>query len=157
MPAASAGILLYRLDDKGVQVLLVHPGGPYWSKRDLGSWSIPKGEYGADETPEIAARREFAEETGRRADGPMIPLGTIRQKAGKRVEAFALEGDFDVESLNSELFELEWPPRSGRLQSFPEVDRAAWFNLAEAHERILAGQRPFLDRLAHFVADSGPR
>jgi predicted NUDIX family NTP pyrophosphohydrolase len=131
-----------------VRVLLVHPGGPLWAKRDLGAWSIPKGEYGEDEDPLAAAIREFAEETGARPHGAFHPLGELKQAGGKLVTAYALEGEFDVGAFRSNLFEMEWPPRSGRRRSFPEVDRAEWFPLADARAKILAAQRPFLDRLA---------
>ena len=143
----SAGILMYRRAADGIRVLLVHPGGPFWSKRDLGAWSIPKGEHGDGEEAEAAARREFAEELGREFQGRLEPLGEIRQQAGKVVTAFAAEGDFDVADLASNHFEMEWPPRSGRRQSFPEVDRAEWFTLPVARQKIIAGQRPLLDRL----------
>jgi predicted NUDIX family NTP pyrophosphohydrolase len=128
-------------------VLLVHPGGPYWRKKDAGSWSIPKGEFTHGEDPEAAARREFAEELGATPTGPLQDLGEVRQAGGKRVRAFALEGNVDVGAIHSNEFELEWPPRSGRTQAFPEIDRAAWFALPQARKKILAGQRPFLDRL----------
>lgn len=147
MPTHSAGILLYRRHGGGVQVLLVHPGGPFWAKRDLGAWSIPKGEFAADEEPEAAARREFAEELGVEPADPLISLGEIRQKGGKVVVAFAAGGEFDPATLQSNLFEVEWPPRSGRRQAFPEVDRAEWFDLDAAREKIIAGQLPLLDRL----------
>ncbi|HEY0179971.1 MAG TPA: NUDIX domain-containing protein [Dokdonella sp.] len=143
----SAGILLYRRDRAGLRVLLVHPGGPFWRGRDDGAWSIPKGLVAAGETAEAAARREFAEELGTTAAGALSPLGRVRQRGGKWVEAFALEGDFDVAALRSNTFELEWPPRSGRRTPFPEVDRAEWFTLAEARVKILDGQRELLDRL----------
>jgi predicted NUDIX family NTP pyrophosphohydrolase len=146
----SAGILLYR--DRGcgaeLRVLLVHPGGPFWAKKDEGAWSIPKGEYDEGGDPLAVARREFEEELGRPAPaGDVIDLGELVQPSRKRVTAFAVEGDFDPSSLRSNLFELEWPPRSGRMQSFPEVDRAAWFTPDEARAKILPGQRPFIDRL----------
>jgi predicted NUDIX family NTP pyrophosphohydrolase len=147
MPAQSAGILMYKCRRGEIEVLLVHPGGPFWQRKDRGAWSIPKGEFAQGEDPELAARREFAEELGRIPAGPLRALGHIRQRGGKQVEAFALEGDFEVESLSSNSFEIEWPPRSGRVQSFPEVDRAAWFTLAEARGKINAGQQPLLDRL----------
>jgi len=153
MAATSAGILLYRSAGDDVLVLLVHPGGPFWSKRDLGAWSIPKGEFGADEQAEIAARREFAEELGVEPAGPLLPLGEIKQKGGKRVVGFAVEGELDVATIRSNRFEMEWPPRSGRMQSFPEIDRAEWFASTEAREKIIAGQRPFLDRLTAIVGD----
>jgi predicted NUDIX family NTP pyrophosphohydrolase len=147
MPAESAGILLYKRQAGALVVLLVHPGGPFWRNKDAGAWSIPKGEHGPGEDAEAVARREFAEELGLPLLGSLTSLGRIRQRAGKQVEAFAVEGDFDVERLSSNAFEIEWPPRSGRRQSFPEVDRAAWFALAEARGKINAGQLPLLDRL----------
>ncbi|HEV2901431.1 MAG TPA: NUDIX domain-containing protein [Pseudaminobacter sp.] len=147
MAARSAGTLVYRNRAKAIEVLLVHPGGPFWQKRDLGAWSIPKGEYADHEDAEATARREFTEETGWTIAGEMTPLGDIRQKAGKTVSAFAAEGDFDPATLASNSFEMEWPPRSGRVASFPEVDRAGWFALADAREKIIEGQRPLLDRL----------
>ncbi|WFU11459.1 NUDIX domain-containing protein (plasmid) [Rhizobium sp. CB3090] len=143
----SAGILIYRRTQSGMLVLLVHPGGPFWRKRDEGAWSIPKGEYPEDEPAETAARREFAEEMGHLPEGRLQPLGELRQKGGKHVTAFALEGEFDVAALRSNLFEIEWPPGSGRLQSFPEVDRAEWFTLTDARRKILGSQLPFLERL----------
>ena len=152
MPARSAGILLYRRARGAVQVLLVHPGGPFWRNKDGGAWSIPKGEYGPGEAAEAAARREFAEELGHPVVGALTPLGAVRQGAGKEVEGFAVEGDFDVERLASNVFEIEWPPRSGRRQSFPEVDRAQWFAVAEARAKINAGQLPLLDRLEALLA-----
>jgi predicted NUDIX family NTP pyrophosphohydrolase len=148
MAKKSAGILPYRRSNSGLQVLLVHPGGPFWQSRDLGAWSIAKGEYGDDEQPEAAARREFAEETGWEVRGaPLLPLRELRQRGGKLITAFAVEGDFDTATLRSNMFEMEWPPRSGRVQSFPEIDRGEWLDLAQAREKILAGQRSFLDRL----------
>ena len=143
----SAGILLYRRQDTQLLVLLAHPGGPFWARRDEGAWTIPKGLIEADETAEAAARREFREELGAEADGPLIPLGSVRQRGGKHVDAFALEGDFDTGNLQSNTFEIEWPPRSGRKQAFPEVDRAAWMDLPLARAKIIEGQRPLLDRL----------
>ena len=148
MAAKSAGILLYRHAAGAIEVLLVHPGGPFWSRRDLGAWSIPKGEFNADEEPEAAARREFAEELGIELSGELVPLGEIRQKAGKQVVAFAIEGNLDVAAITSNSFEMEWPPRSGRRQSFPEIDRAEWFDLETAGEKIIPGQRPFIERLS---------
>ena len=151
MAPRSAGILVYRKVAEGIEVLLVHPGGPFWARRDNGAWSIPKGEYSDVEDAETAARREFAEETGWTIDDRLKPLGEVRQKAGKSVIAFTLEGDFDVESLNSNRFEMEWPPKSGSVASFPEVDRAGWFTLAQAHEKIIEGQRPLLAHLHALV------
>lgn len=147
MAARSAGILLYKRKDRALLVLLVHPGGPFWRNKDAGAWSIPKGECAEGEDAESAARREFVEELGRLPPGPLLPLGRIRQRGGKLVDAFALEGDFDVERISGGSFEIEWPPRSGRRQSFPEVDRAAWFLVPEARQKITAGQHLFLDRL----------
>jgi predicted NUDIX family NTP pyrophosphohydrolase len=146
--ASSAGILMYRLTGPRLEVLLVHPGGPFWRNKDDGAWSIPKGEMGEDdEDASVAARREFLEETGCALSGPLEPLGDIRQRGGKRVTAFAVEGDLDVDAVKSNTFEMEWPPKSGRMQSFPEVDRASWFDLPAAHVKILESQRPLLDRL----------
>jgi predicted NUDIX family NTP pyrophosphohydrolase len=141
----SAGILLWRHGAKGAEVLLGHFGGPLWARKDEGAWAIPKGLVEADETPEQAARREFAEELGFPAEGELMPLGRIRQRGGKIVEAFALQGALDAEAISSNRFTLEWPPRSGRMRSFPEIDRAAWFTLAEARERILPSQAQILD------------
>ncbi len=147
MPKTSAGLLLYRRAPAGLEVLLVHPGGPFWQAKDLGAWSIPKGEIGPDEDPLAAARREFQEETGFEASGPAAALGQLRQPGGKVVHAWALEGDADPGALRSNTFSMEWPRGSGRLQAFPEVDRAEWFGLAEARRRILPGQAAFLDAL----------
>src|SRR4029453_15200473 len=152
MASQSAGILMYKCRHGLIQVLLVHPGGPFWQRRDAGAWSIPKGQPAEGEPLEAAARREFAEELGQRPAGPLQALGRVRQRGGKQIEAFALEGDFDVDRLVSNSFEMEWPPRSGRVQSFPEVDRAAWFTLAEARHKINAGQQPLLDRLEALCA-----
>ena len=135
-----------RMGDELV-VLLVHPGGPYWAKKDLGSWSIPKGEHDESEDPLAAAVREFQEETGGRVQGPFNPLGQITQSNRKTVSAWAAEGDFDPTTLKSNLCEIEWPPKSGKKQLIPEADRAEWLSLHEARSKILAGQRPFLDRL----------
>ena len=147
MPKTSTGLLLYRRAPAGLQVLLVHPGGPFWQSKDLGAWSIPKGEIGPDEDPLAAARREFREETGFEASGPAVPLGHLRQPGGKVVHAWALEGDAEPSELRSNTFSMEWPRGSGRFEAFPEVDRAEWFGLAEARRRILPGQAPFLDAL----------
>jgi predicted NUDIX family NTP pyrophosphohydrolase len=135
-----------------LRILLVHPGGPFWRNRDEGSWSIPKGEYGPDEAPEAAARRELAEELGHVTEGALHPLGEVKQRGGKRVVAFALEGDLDATTIRGNEFQLEWPPGSGRIQSYPEVDRAEWFSLPAAARKILSGQLPFLDRLAEVCA-----
>ena len=147
MAPESAGILMYRRRGRGLEVLLGHFGGPYWAKKDEGAWAIPKGLIEPGETAEAAARREFAEEIGTRLEGPLTPLGRIRQKGGKFVEAFAIEGDLDAGAIVSNHFTLEWPPRSGRFQSYPEVDRAAWFTLEEARAKMLASQHPLLDLL----------
>jgi predicted NUDIX family NTP pyrophosphohydrolase len=144
---------MYRRDRDETRVLLAHPGGPFWRRRDDGAWSIPKGELGAHETAETAARREFREELGVEPRGSLHPLGRIRQRGGKYVEAFALEGDFDPAALRSNTFDLEWPPRSGRVETFPEVDRVAWMTLAEARVKLLASQLPLLDRLAQWLGE----
>ena len=154
MPQESAGILLYRRKRDGLHVLLAHPGGPFWHARDDGAWSIPKGGPMPDETPEQTARREFEEELGMAATGELAPLGRLRQKGGKWVEAFAMEGDFDPARLSSIMFRMEWPPRSGRFSEFPEVDRAQWFPLDKARRKMLESQRPLLDRLEALVGDA---
>ena len=143
----SAGILLYRLQDGKIEVFLVHPGGPFWAKRDEGVWSIPKGEYEAGEDPLAVAKREFQEETGFEIDGPLRPLSALKQPNGKTISAWAVEGDVDATALTSNTFTLEWPPKSGRVREFPEVDRGAWFDLPTARIKLLAGQRGFLDQL----------
>lgn len=155
----SAGILLYQLDGDELLVLLAHPGGPYWSRKDDGAWSIPKGEIAAGEDAAAAARREFFEETGFRVSGELLPLGTARQSGGKVVEAFAAAGELYPEKISPNSFSLEWPPRGGKLQNFPEIDRVAWFTIDEAHEKINAAQRPFLDAVARIARDhpSGTR
>lgn len=150
MSSKSAGIILYR-KRRELEVLLVHPGGPFWRNKDLGAWSIPKGEYPDEEDAESAARREFAEELGLEMTAPLTALGQAKQRGGKLVTAFAAELDLDPRSLRSNNFEMEWPPRSGKRQSFPEVDRAEWFRLEEARKKINAGQRPLLDRLAQLA------
>jgi predicted NUDIX family NTP pyrophosphohydrolase len=151
MPLDSAGLLLYRRSPD-LEVLLAHMGGPYFARRDDGAWTIPKGEYDVDEDPLAAARREFAEELGSAPPtDPGTPLGTVRQRNGKQVTAWAIEADFDVETLVSNTFEIEWPPRSGRQQSFPEIDRAAWFTVEAARPKMIAGQAALLDRLLAIV------
>ncbi len=155
MPKTSAGILLFRRRPRGVEVLLVHPGGPFWAKKDDGAWSIPKGETESGEDTVVAAKREFDEETGAAIAGALIDLGTFRQPSGKIVAAFASEGDFDPASLQSNLFAMEWPPRSGKTVEFPEADRAAWFGLEEAQRKILKGQRPILAALADRLSRKG--
>lgn len=152
MMKRSAGILPYRRLNKVLQVLLVHPGGPFWQSRDLGAWSIAKGEYDERELPEAAARREFTEETGWEPKGALLNLGELRQRKSKLITAFALEGDFDTATLRSNMFEMEWPRRSGRMQSFAEVDRGEWLDLDLARKKLLAGQRLFLDRLVALVS-----
>jgi predicted NUDIX family NTP pyrophosphohydrolase len=144
----SAGIVLYRRRGPAIEVLLVHPGGPYWAKKDAGAWSIPKGEFGAGEAPADAARREFIEEIGHDPGAGLASLGIFMQSRTKSVHAFAVEGDLDPATVTSNTFELEWPPRSGTMQPFPEIDRAAWLTLDEARVRIVTGQRPILDALA---------
>jgi predicted NUDIX family NTP pyrophosphohydrolase len=145
--------LVYRTRDAGPQVLLAHMGGPLWSRKDEHAWTIPKGEYTADEDPLAAARREFAEELGSPPpDGPWLELGEVRQSGGKTVTAWAVEGEFDPETAVSNTFELEWPPRSGRLQSFPEIDRVAWFDVDTARAKLIAAQVAFLDRLVDAMA-----
>ena len=152
MPKQSAGLLMYRRKDDRVEFFLVHPGGPFWAKKDHGAWTIPKGEYADGEDPLAAARREFEEETGFSASGDFTDLGTIKQTGGKLVSVWAFEGDCDPTALASNPFQMEWPPRSGRLAEFPEVDRGAWFSLAEASERILASQQPILNLLTDRLA-----
>lgn len=144
----SAGILLYRRNGGGeVSVLLGHPGGPYWARKDAGAWMVPKGAIEAGEEPLDAALREFSEEVGPVPPGTPVPLKTVRQNGGKLVEVFALDGEFDVSKIASNVFELEWPPRSGTMRSFPELDRVEWMELAEARRRILASQLPLIDAL----------
>jgi predicted NUDIX family NTP pyrophosphohydrolase len=151
MPKQSAGILLYKKDHGEAMFFLVHPGGPFFKNKDLGSWTIPKGEYLDDEEALTAAKREFAEETGISIDGDFKPLKPIKQKSGKTVHAWALEGDIDADTIFSNTFEIEWPPKSGKLQSFPEIDRAAWFNYETAKEKIIPAQIGLLDELMHLI------
>jgi predicted NUDIX family NTP pyrophosphohydrolase len=148
MPAISAGLVLYRRTPSGIEVLLVHPGGPFWAKKDEAAWSVPKGEIDPGEDHEAAARREFAEEVGAVPPGPLVPLGSFRQSGGIIVVAFALEGDFDPATLVSNTIEIDWPPRSGRTLTIPEVDRAAWFPLADATVKLHLGQRPIVAAIA---------
>jgi predicted NUDIX family NTP pyrophosphohydrolase len=147
----SAGVLLYRRSGGELQVLLIHPGGPYWRRKDRGAWQIPKGELAPDEDPEATARREVEEELGVSLRGPLQPLGDIRQAGGKQVTAFAIEHDLDPAAIRSNDFEIEWPPRSGKRQSFPEVSAARWLGLADAGDVILPSQLPLLGRLAELV------
>jgi predicted NUDIX family NTP pyrophosphohydrolase len=143
----SAGILLYRFRSGTVEVFLVHPGGPFWRGKDIGAWSIPKGEIEEGADTLATARREFKEETGSRVDGEFVALKPLKQKSGKLVHAWALQGEIDASSIKSNAFSMEWPPRSGREQEFPEVDRGGWFTIATAREKILPGQRGFIDQL----------
>jgi predicted NUDIX family NTP pyrophosphohydrolase len=147
MSTRSAGILMYRRPGPSLELLLVHPGGPFWAKRDLEAWSIPKGEFSGEQDPFAAAMRELEEETGAVPRGDFLPLGELVQSSRKTVTAWAVEGDLDVANVKSNSFELEWPPKSGRMLSFPEVDRAAWFSPGEARRKILPGQREFIARL----------
>src|SRR4051812_18303410 len=156
MAAISAGILMYRRGDDGVAVLLVHPGGPFWRKRDLGAWSIPKGELDRDEDPEAGARREFQEELGVAVSGRLLPLGQVRQRAGKIVHGYALEGDLDVSTVRSNEITIELPPRSGRMIQVPEIDRAEWFALPLARQKILEAQQPFIERLEALLSGDVP-
>lgn len=148
----SAGVLLYRRRGGVLEFLLVHPGGPFWQRKDDGAWSLPKGEIEEGELPEAVARREFAEETGLRLDAALRPLTPVRQRGGKVVYPFAAELDIDADAVRSNTFTLEWPPKSGTMREFPEVDRAAWFDFDTAARRILAGQRPILEELAGWLA-----
>lgn len=153
----SAGILLWRIRDGRLEVLLGHPGGPYFAGKDADHWTVLKGEADPSEELLVVARREYAEETGHQLPGgPMIELGDIRQKSGKRVLAWAVEGDLDPQTAGSNSFEMEWPPRSGRMQEFPEIDRVAWFDLGEARVKIKRAQVPFLDRLERMVVEPPP-
>jgi predicted NUDIX family NTP pyrophosphohydrolase len=148
MTARSAGILLFRHHSGELQVFLIHPGGPYALHKDAGAWSIPKGEIEPDEEPLQAAQREFLEETGQSVSGPFMALEPIRQRSGKAVIAWAARGEFEPSLLNSNLFSMEWPPRSGKLQQFPEADRGDWFSLPEARVKMIAGQEQLLDQLS---------
>jgi predicted NUDIX family NTP pyrophosphohydrolase len=154
MPKKSAGLLPYRFRDGNLEVFLVHPGGPYWAKKDLGAWSIPKGEYGPDENPFAVAKREYQEETGFEANGDFLPLMDRKQPSGKIISAWAFQGDCDPEAITSNTFSLEWPPRSGQVQEFPEVDRAAWFDMDTARGMILTGQRGFIEELETILSCS---
>lgn len=152
MAKTSAGLLMFRRTPE-IEVFLVHPGGPFWAKKDLGSWSLPKGEYAEGEAAMDAALREFGEETGLRPGGPYLPLGQIRQASGKVVTAWAFEGECDAAAIRSNLFSMEWPRGSGKMCEFPEVDRGEWFGLAAAREKINPAQVPFLDRLAGAIRE----
>ena len=152
MGKTSAGIVLYRTNNEKLEVFLIHPGGPFWAKKDDGVWSIPKGEYENGEDPLDAARREFEEETGFACiDGDVQTLGAVKLNSGKVVSAWAIEGDCDAHAVRSNLFSMEWPPRSGKMQEFPEVDRGAWFSLPMAEQKIHPAQRAFLERLVEAV------
>jgi predicted NUDIX family NTP pyrophosphohydrolase len=156
MKKRSAGILMYRRTGPEFQVLLVHPGGPFWAKKDLGAWSIPKGECQESEQPLVTAKREFREELGVEPVGAFLELGSLVQPSRKEITAWAVEGDFPVAELKSNTFELEWPPKSGRTRQFPEVDRAEWFSLDDARRKIVPGQVGFIDRLVARVGYAGP-
>lgn len=147
----SAGILLYRRQKGDVNVFLVHPGGPFWAKKDEGAWSIPKGEYEVGEDPLAVAKREFQEETGFEISGLFRPLTALKQPSGKIISAWAVEGDIDPTTLTSNTFTLEWPPKSGKIREFPEVDRGDWFDLPTARMKLLAGQRAFVDQLERSI------
>jgi len=151
MPRKSAGILLYKIESKAIKIFLVHPGGPFWSKKDDGAWSIPKGEFDDGEDPLGAAKREFEEETGIKISGGFLELNPIKQKSGKIVYAWAVEGDVDVSKIKSNEFEMEWPPKSGKMKSFPEIDKAAWFNLNEAKKKIIDAQSSLIRELETMV------
>lgn len=156
MPKRSAGLLLYRLNNGSVEVLIGHPGGPFWAKKDDGAWSIPKGEYVDGEDPWLAACREFEEELGKPPpDGPRFDLSPLKQPGGKIVTAFAVQGDLDLEGTVSNTFTLEWPKGSGNVREYPELDRVGWFSVPEARSKLLKGQHPLLDRLMDEVGDAG--
>jgi predicted NUDIX family NTP pyrophosphohydrolase len=151
MPKKSAGLLMYRRRHGVLEVFLVHPGGPFWQKKDVGSWSIPKGEYTTEEDPLEVAKREFWEETGFRASGEFVPLTSRKQPSGKIITAWAFEGDCDASTIKSNTFSMEWPPRSGKREEFPEVDRAGWFSIPDAKEKIIKGQSGFVDELVRIL------
>ena len=151
MPKKSAGLLMYRRPRGGLEVFLVHPGGPFWQKKDAGSWSVPKGEYRPGEDPIEVAKREFQEETGFKASGEFVPLTPRKQPSGKVITAWAFEGDCDASAIESNTFLMEWPPRSGRQQEFPEVDRAGWFSISAAKKKIIKGQSGFLEELSKIL------
>jgi len=151
MPQKSAGILLYKIENKILKIFLVHPGGPFWAKKDDGAWSIPKGEFDDGEDPLGAAKREFEEETGIKISGEFLELNPIKQKSGKIVYAWAVEGDVDVSKIKSNEFEIEWPPKSGKMKSFPEIDKAAWFNSNEARKKIIEAQSSLIRELETMI------
>jgi predicted NUDIX family NTP pyrophosphohydrolase len=156
MAVHSAGILLFRYKNNKLEVMLVHPGGPFWARKDQASWSIPKGLFNETENALDAARREFNEETGLEVDGSFIELGEVKQPSGKIVHAWALEKDLDVTKIESNSFTIEWPKNSGRIREYPEVDRAGWFDLDDARKKILKGQVALLDRLVDLIAETDP-
>ena len=151
MPKKSAGLLMYRRRHGVLEVFLVHPGGPFWQKKDVGSWSIPKGEYTTEEDPLEVAKREFQEETGFKASGEFVPLTSQKQPSGKIITAWAFEGDCDASTIKSNTFSMEWPPRSGKREEFPEVDRAGWFSIPDAKQKIIKGQSGFVDELVRVL------
>jgi predicted NUDIX family NTP pyrophosphohydrolase len=153
----SAGLIMYRYRDLALQVLLVHPGGPFWANKDKGAWSIPKGEYGDDEDPLAVAKREFKEETGQTAKGDLIPLSPIKQPGGKFITAWAFMGNCDATSIKSNTFTMEWPPRSGQKTEFPEVDRGGWFMIDTARKKIVKGQVGFIDELCNLLKNHSSR
>ncbi len=156
MPKLSAGLLLYRVVDGSVEVLIAHPGGPFWAKKDEGAWSIPKGEYVEGEDPWSVAQREFTEELGKQPpDGPRIAFAPLKQPSGKIITAFAVLADLDIQETTSNTFTVEWPKGSGRVREYPEIDRVAWLDVSEARSKLLKGQRPLLDRLLDAVEDAG--
>lgn len=157
MKKRSAGILLFRRVEVGIEVFLVHPGGPFWAKKDLGAWSLPKGEYEESEDPLTAAKREFTEETGFVVDGSFLKLGDLKQPSGKVITAWALEHNLDPAAIKSNSFRMEWPPKSGKMQDFPEVDAGAWYALSAALEKLLKGQADFIRRLAEKVGVDVPK
>src|SRR5215470_1311686 len=144
MPKSSAGLLMFRRPTGALEILLAHPGGPFWARKDDGAWTVPKGEYESSEDPLEAAKREFGEETGFGVKGPFLPLGSLKQPSGKIVSVWTFESDCDPKALASNSFEMEWPPKSGRKTSFPEIDRVAWFGMAEARKKVHKGQEGFL-------------
>ena len=156
MPRTSAGLLVFRRHAGTLEVLLAHPGGPFWRNKDLGAWGVPKGEVHEGEALLAAAQREFHEETGFTIQGPFVPLDPIRQRGGKVVYVWAVQADVDPSSLVSATFDLEWPPRSDRIETFPEIDRAEWMALDRARDKILASQRPLLDALTRALASGTP-
>ncbi len=152
----SAGILLYRVREGEIEVFLAHPGGPYWAKKDNGAWSIPKGEFEEGDDPLATAKREFLEETGSPVEGKFQPLSPVKQRSGKVVHAWVVEGDIDATTVKSKPFSMEWPPRSGIAQEFPEVDKGEWFNIPSARKKLLPGQRGFLEELQNLVGHAAP-